>query len=215
MAHIDFTADLADGGDVAAVELFGNLGDGADIGGDVLAFEAVAAGRAIDQHTALVAQRTGQPVDLRLGREGERLIVGKAQEPPDALGEVHHFLVLEHVAQREHRHRVTNLGELDGGGGADPAARRVRPDQVRKARLDRHIAPPQRIIFGVRHRRRVFLVIAPIMSGDLGGQPLELGLGLRFGKGVGSNAGMVFGGHRIRRLNSAVGAGMTLRSYLV
>ena len=57
MAHIDFAADLADGGDAVAVELLRDLGDGADIGGDVLAFEAVAAGRAVDQEPALVAQR--------------------------------------------------------------------------------------------------------------------------------------------------------------
>ena len=56
--------------------------------------------------------------------------------------------------------------------------------QLRKARLDRVIAPPQRVIFGVRHARRVVLVIAPVVPGDLGREPRVLGLGLFFSEVV-------------------------------
>ena len=71
MSHIDFAAQFAGGGNVAALQLVRNVLDGADIGGDVLALEAVAAGRRAHQFAVLVAQRQRQAVDLRLGDDGE------------------------------------------------------------------------------------------------------------------------------------------------
>ena len=49
----------------------GNLGDGLDVGGDIFAGGAVAAGGGGDQLAVLIADRHRQPVDLRLGGEGD------------------------------------------------------------------------------------------------------------------------------------------------
>ena len=50
--------------------------------------------------------------------------------------------------------------------------------QVREARLDRLVAPPQRVVFGVRNGRRVLLVVALVVPLDLGLKPRVLALGL-------------------------------------
>ena len=80
MAHVDLAAHLEGGGKVLGGNRFGDVGNGAHIGGDVFAFVAVAARRALDQPAALVAQRDRQTVDLGLGRDLQGLIGGKPQE---------------------------------------------------------------------------------------------------------------------------------------
>ncbi len=47
-----------------------------------------------------------------------------------------------------------------------------------KLRLDRVVAPPQRVVFRVGHGRRVLLVVALVVRLDLGLQPGVLALGL-------------------------------------
>ncbi len=103
-----------------------------------------------DEPAALVAQRAGQPVDLGLGGEGDLLVLRQPQEAAHALDELAHLLVVERVAEREHRHRVADLGEFRGRLRADPAARAIRAHELGKARLDLLVAPPQRVVFGVR-----------------------------------------------------------------
>ena len=64
--------------------------------------------------------------------------------------------------------------------GAAPTLR-DRLSRVRRsgnALLDRLVAPPQRVIFGVRNRRRVLLVVALVVPLDLGFKPRVLALGL-------------------------------------
>ncbi len=51
-----------------AGQALGNVGDGLCVLGDVLADLAVAAGGRLDRHAILIAERQGQPIDLRLGR---------------------------------------------------------------------------------------------------------------------------------------------------
>jgi hypothetical protein len=81
--------------------------DGPQVGGDVLAGRAVAAGRALDEAAALVAQRDGQAVDLELGDVAQlrgRLRGGRqAQALADALVEGAQLVLVEDVAEREHR----------------------------------------------------------------------------------------------------------------
>src|SRR5262249_44405472 len=48
------------------------------------------------------------------------------------------------------------------------------------ARFERRVAAAQLVVFGIGDRRRILLVVAPVMLGDLGGEPLELGLRLAF-----------------------------------
>ena len=77
-------------------------------------------------------------------------------------------------------------------GFAPTLRRRASParDQLRKARLDRGVALPERVVFGVGDGRRVLLVVAPVVLGDLGGEPLQLRRRLRFGQLVDWSAGL-------------------------
>ena len=62
----------------------------------------------------------------------------------------------------------------------------VRLSSVRRSGkrcLDRAIALAQRVVFGVRDGRRVVLVVALVVLGELRMQPRVLGLGLLLGQG--------------------------------
>jgi hypothetical protein len=91
----------------------------ADIGGDVLAFAAVAAGGGGDEVAVLVTQRHRQPVDLRLSAEDDFLVVRKLEEAADAGNEIDDVLIRERVVERQHRHRVADFLEAAGGRRAD------------------------------------------------------------------------------------------------
>ena len=136
-----------------------------DVRGDVLALRAVAARRRIDELAVLVAQRHRQPVDLRLGGEDQRLLGIELEEAADALDEARHVLFRERIVEREHRHRVPHLGEAPGRRRADLQRQAFQRAQLRKALLDRAIALAQRVVFGVRDRRRVVLVVALVVRG--------------------------------------------------
>ena len=75
LGHIDLPANLEQVGDIGAGKALGNIADGADIGGDVLASCPVSTRRGQHQFALLVAQRAGQAVDLRLGSDRHRRIV--------------------------------------------------------------------------------------------------------------------------------------------
>ena len=163
-------------------ELLRHVFQRADIGGDVLALGAVAAGGGGDEFAVLVAQRHGEPVDLRLGAEGDFLVVAQFEEAADAGDEIDDVLLRERVVERQHRQRVADFLELAGRRAPDPARRRIRPHEVGEALLDRRVALAQRVVGGVADGRLVLLVIALVVRGDLGRQPGQLGLGLRFGQ---------------------------------
>ena len=78
LGHVDLAAHLADFRDVLPLEPLRHFLDRADIGGDVLALGAVAAGGGGDEFAVLVAQRHRKAVDLRLGGKGDLLVVGQA-----------------------------------------------------------------------------------------------------------------------------------------
>ena len=175
--HVDFAADLARRGNFA-LQLVRDLLDGPHIGGDVLAFEAVAARRGDGQLTVLVAQRHRQPVDLRLGHERKRLVFLQVEEAADAVDKVLHLLGVERVLERQHRHRVAHLGEAARGRRADLARQAFQRLQVGKLRLDRLVAPPQRVVFCVGNGRRVLLVVGLVVLLDLGFEARVLALRL-------------------------------------
>ena len=52
------------------VEPIGDVGDGGNVGGDVLAGPPVAAGGRLHEPAVAVDERDGQPVDLQLADEG-------------------------------------------------------------------------------------------------------------------------------------------------
>ena len=109
--HIDFAAHFQHIGPARAGQLFRHVFEGADIGGDVLAGDPVAAGRAQHQPAFFIAQRRRQPVDLGLGHHLDRIlgdagdIRRPAKEIADAGEKIAHVLFVERVFQRQHRDR--------------------------------------------------------------------------------------------------------------
>ena len=87
---------------------------------------------------------------------------------------------VERVVERQHRHAVAQFGEAGLRRAADPVRWRIGADQCGKPRLDRGVAPAQRVILGVGDLRRVALVIGAVVMRDLGGQTLQFRAGFGF-----------------------------------
>jgi hypothetical protein len=168
--EINLAAHLQHLGDVPAGQRVGDVLYGQGIGGDVLADLAVAARRRGHEPAGLVAQRQRQAVDLRLGGEGDRLVGRQVEEATHPGDEFLHVLVGEGVAQREHRHRVPDLGELFRRLGADARARLGRAGQCWKAGLDRLQLLAQGVVFGIGELGRVLVVVEVVRPLDRPGQ---------------------------------------------
>jgi len=184
LGHVDLAAHLADPRHVPPFEFFRYVLERTDIGGDVFADGAVAAGRGGDQLAALVAQRHRKPVNFRLGAEADPVVVAEFQEAPDAADEVEHVFLGKGIVERQHRHRVADLGEAPGRLRTDFLRRRIAGDQFGKSGLDGIEALAQRVVFGVRNLRRVFLIVGFVVALDFQRQPLQLDLGLRLGERI-------------------------------
>ncbi len=180
LGHVDLAAHFADRRHAFALEPLRNVLQRFHIGGDIFALGAVAARRAGDELAVLVAQRHRQAVDLRLGGEYDLLVLRQAQKAADAADEIDDVLLGKGIVERQHRHRMPHFGEARRRRRADPLGQACQRAQLRKARFDRVVALAQRVIGRVRHGRRIVLVIAPVMRGDLGLEPRVLGLGLLF-----------------------------------
>jgi len=169
MAHVDLAAHLEDLG--RAGEHFRDVGDGGGIGGDILAGLAIAARRGLHQPALLVAQRERQPVDLRLGGEGQGRIGAEVQIAADARHEFRHLRFGKGVLEAEHPDRVLDPGEALGRRRAD-LLRRTAGGEGGKARLDLGQPALHRVIFGVGDLWRVFGMVGAIRAPDRLGQPL-------------------------------------------
>ena len=184
MVQVDLAAHLADRRHVGALQPLRDVLHGAGIDRHVLALDAVAARRGRDEAAALVAKAERETVDLGLRREGERRIALEVEEAADALDESRDVLVLEGVAERQHRRAVAHLGEFLRRLGADLAGEALVAAEFRELRLERLVALPQGIVFGVGNRRRVLLVITLVVPGDLAAERLVLVLRLAQGEPV-------------------------------
>ena len=112
VGRIDFATHLDPVGPVVAGQSLLHIGDGVQIGGDVLARAAIAP-RGADRQLAIdIEQIGGQAVDLGLGDKGDRFVGGQFQEAGDPGDEVAHLALVEGVVQRQHGHAVAHLGEL-------------------------------------------------------------------------------------------------------
>ena len=127
----DFAADF----DPLGSGLLETARDGfqrAEVGGDVLALAAVAAGGAVDEFPGLVGEIDGKAVDLGFRDERKR---GIGREPEKAAGALVPFMEVgrvERVVEREHRHGVAQFGKAAGRGCADALARAVGADERRE-----------------------------------------------------------------------------------
>jgi hypothetical protein len=158
--------------------------DRARVGGDVFPLSAVATGGGRDKAAALVSQTQREAVDFGLRCEDERRVLLPLQEAPDAGHELPDILVRKAVGEREHRHPMPHLGELLRDLCADFAGQALGALEFGEAFLDGFVAAAQCIVLRIRDRRRVLLVIAPVVLSDLGTQRFVLRMSL-----VGSEVG--------------------------
>src|SRR6185312_17320765 len=85
IGHVNLAANVDARRPAPAPEAMRNVGDGPEVFGDVLAHIAVAARRTTDEFAILVAQRSREAVDLRLGREYQLEVLVALEEPARAL----------------------------------------------------------------------------------------------------------------------------------
>ena len=170
VGHVDFAAYLQHLGRPG--QALRDIGNRAGVFGDILAHLAVTPGGSLHQNAAFIAQGQRQAVDLRLGRVEES--TGMPKELADAVIELGHVLVRKGVFQRKHRARVPDFAKAIGHGGPDLIAGRIAALQPGKPRLDRRIAPLQRVIGGIRHFGRVQPVIGRVRCCQHGCKPRKL-----------------------------------------
>ena len=151
--------------------------DRLDVGRDVLAGAAVAAGQRADQSAVLVEQVDGQAVDLELA-EVCRVVDAVAGQPR---GPALELVVGEGVVEALHPLEVVDRRELRGDRATDLLRRAVGGAQVGHLLLERLETPHPLVEVGVGQRRVVEHVVAPPRVLDLLGQrPVLLALvGLR------------------------------------
>ena len=149
--------------------------DRADVGGDVLAGAAVAAGGGPDQPAVLVEQVDREPVDLELAEHRRRPSTpSRASRALPA----RELLVGEGVVEAHHRLEVVHGGELGGDRAADLLRRRVGGAQLGELLLEL-LQPAHPVVeVGVGQRRVVEHVVAPAGVLDLLGQGAVLLAGL-------------------------------------
>ena len=167
--HEHLTADF-DPRRSRATQLVGNGGDGADVGGDILALDAVAAGCRLCQHPVLKRKVDRQPVDLRLPDHGQRGVGGQAEEPAGAGDKLIELQQTESIVERQHRHPMAQLGKAAGRGCAHAQGRRIGIHQIREAGFDLPVPLTQGIVAGIGNFGGVMAVIGEIMPRDLLGQ---------------------------------------------
>ena len=146
--------------------------NGADVGGDVFADLAVAAGDAGDRGARrrlgrLVVQRHAQAVELELGGVFDRQRAGQLAHTAVPVGQLFGGVG---VVQREHGPRVAHFFEALGRLAADALGGRVGGEQFGMRGLKALELVHQRIVCGVGDFRRVENVIEVLVTAQLGAQ---------------------------------------------
>ena len=122
LGHVDLAAHLANLRHLAAFQLLRHVFQRADVGGDVLAFRAVAARRRRDEFAVLVTQRHREPVDLGLGGKVDRLVLGQFQEAADAADEIDDVFFRKGIVERKHRYGMADFFESGRKARRRPSA---------------------------------------------------------------------------------------------
>ena len=174
LGHEHFAAHFQGRRPAAAVQLERDVAHGAHVDADVFAGGAVAARGAAHQHAVLIEQADRQAIELGFAavfhrRAGAEQIAGRQVQ---AFGhptvELAHVGFFEGVAEAEHRHFVTHLGERRQRRAADPLGRRVAGDQVGIGRFEGLELVEQPVVLGVRNARLVQHVVAIVVLIQLG-----------------------------------------------
>ena len=171
LGEVDLPADLHQLGPALALELERDLTDGPQIGGDVLALDAVAARRSDGEHAVAVREAHRRAVDLHL--EGVARRPDLRHEPRVPVLPLAELRFAERVGERQHGHEVTLLAKLVGRLGAHAVGGAVGSAQVRVLGLELLQLAEQPVVLGVRQLWLVEYVISVVgaleQSPQLGG----------------------------------------------
>ncbi len=207
--HIDLAADLDVLAQAGALDLLAaggrklvrHIGDGQDVGRDVLAGSAVAAGGRAHKLRVAVGQGHTQAVDLKLAGVGHagvgagtQGLVGTAQ-PLVQLGQIHG------VVHRVHARGVGHRLKLFAHVAAHALGIGVGGDQLRVVALKSLQLDQQAVELGVGHLRLVQGIVAVGVGVE---KAVELGGAGTGGVGERSQAGRLCGRCRRSRLIEAV-----------
>ena len=200
IGHVSFAAHFEQRGRILHFQFQRNRADGFEIGGDVVAFRAVAARDAERELAVAVMDADGHAVHLRfhdvfdavaaeLFADGriERAQFGEGVFILRAVAFVAvWFLVFRRMiggldlVEREHRHEMFDAGEFFAGRAADALRGRFRRDQFGKFLLQLLQFAEKLVVFAVGDELPAFDVIGVVVPADFGG---ELGVTF-FGFGV-------------------------------
>ncbi|MNK90474.1 hypothetical protein D3C87_1105300 [compost metagenome] len=151
------------------MQLQRDVAHGAHVDADVFASSAVAARGAAYQHAVLIKQTDRQAIKFRLAavlhrRPATEQIAGRqVQTFGHPAIKFAHIGFFEGVAEAEHRHFVTHLGERGQRHAADALGRRVAGDQFRVGRFQRFELVEQPVVLGVRNARLVEDVVTVVV----------------------------------------------------
>ena len=132
----------------AVFERLRDVFDRADVDGDILADDAVAACGAAYQSAVLILQRDAQAVDLQLGDIGHRSLK-IVQTAAKAVVERAQLVVVVRVVQAEHRLGMPHRGKAFGRASADALRRRIGCDEIRVIALELLELPQELVELGV------------------------------------------------------------------
>ncbi len=142
--------------------------NGAHVGGDVLAGEAVAARRGLCEQPLAVDHRHREPVELRLRDVVE--VARDAETLVDAAVEGLHVLLREGVVEREHRNLVHDLAETAARRSRHALRGRVGRDELGMRRFQRAQFQHQPVVLGVGNQRIIEHVVAVVVLCNLRAQ---------------------------------------------
>ena len=100
--------------------------------------------------------------------------LAELQETAHALDEIDHILIVERIAEREHRHVVANLAEGSDRRRTDLLRRTVGAAKFGMCQLKLFETAAKRVVFGIRDFRRIMPVIEIVVMRNLGRQPCDL-----------------------------------------
>jgi len=147
--HKDLTPDL-ESQRRTRMQLSRDGGDGLELGGDILAFAAIAPGAALDQPALFVDELHGQTVHFGFGHKGER--IGSEiliEKPEQSILKGAKISRTEGVFQAEHGDAVFNLREFVEWGGTRTLTGRIRCDQLRVFLFKVQELLEQQVVFSI------------------------------------------------------------------
>ena len=151
------------------VQVAGQFIQGAQVGGDVFPFAAVAARKAAHEAAALEMQAHRRAVDFQLGHVAERFAF---EQFPHAAVEIGEFRVVAGVVQREHRDFMRYRRELAADFVADALRGAVGCDQFRVGFFEVQKLAFEPVVIGVGDLWLVFHIIKAAVIPD---EPPQLG----------------------------------------